>query len=92
MAYNKFESKVDRITQNYLSNRENVALTIGVVEQGHHYIKGFGKFSDTDDSLPNAGTIYEIGSVTKLFTGIVLAKLAHDKTVNLDDRIRLYLP
>lgn len=92
MAYKEFESKVDRITRNYVSQRQNLALAIGVVEQGHHYIKGFGKFSDTDDSLPNPGTIYEIGSVTKLFTGIVLAKLENDKTVNLDDSIRLYLP
>jgi serine-type D-Ala-D-Ala carboxypeptidase/endopeptidase len=92
MDYQNFESKIDRITQDYINHRENLALTIGVVEQGHHYIKGFGKFSDTDDSLPNAHTIYEIGSVTKLFTGIVLAKLVNDGTVDLDDPIRLYLP
>jgi hypothetical protein len=42
MNYQKFESKVDRITQDYVSNRENVALTIGVVEQGNHYLKQQG--------------------------------------------------
>jgi serine-type D-Ala-D-Ala carboxypeptidase/endopeptidase len=92
MNYQKFESKIDRITQDYINHRENLAFTIGVIEQGDSYIKGFGKFSDTDNSLPDDRTIYEIGSVTKVFTGIVLAKLANDKTVNLDDPIRLYLP
>ena len=92
MTYNKVESAIDKITKNYINNRQNVALTIGVFEQGHHYIKGFGKFSDTDDSVPAPGTIYEIGSITKVFTGIVLAELVNDKTVNLDAPIRLYLP
>ncbi|WP_333093918.1 MULTISPECIES: serine hydrolase domain-containing protein [unclassified Microcoleus] len=83
---------MDRITQDYLSKREKLALTIGVVEQGHHYIKGFGKLSDTVSAIPNAGTIYEIASVTKLFTRTVLAKLVNDGTVDLHAPIRLYLP
>ena len=52
MAYQIFESKIDRITQDYLRKRENLALTIGVVEQGHHYIQGFGKLSDTVSAIP----------------------------------------
>ncbi|WP_339382896.1 serine hydrolase domain-containing protein [Microcoleus asticus] len=80
------------MTQDYLSKRENLALTIGVVDQGHHYIKGFGKLSNTDPAVPNAGTIYEIGSVTEVFTLTFLAKLVNDGNVELDAPIRLYLP
>lgn len=80
------------MTQDYLSKRENLALTIGVVDRGHHYIQGFGKLSNTAPALPNAGTIYEIGSVTKVFTVTVLAKLVNDGNVELDAPIRLYLP
>jgi len=86
------ESKISQITNDYVSKRGNVALTIGVIQQGHFYIKGFSKISDTNHAIPNAQTIYEIGSVTKVFTGTVLAKLVNDGTVALDDPIRLYLP
>lgn len=37
-------------------------------------------------------TIYEIGSVTKVFTGILLAKQSLDGDLSLDDNINDYLP
>jgi serine-type D-Ala-D-Ala carboxypeptidase/endopeptidase len=92
MIAQDLEAKIDQITNDYLGKRKSVALVIGAIQQGHHYIKGFGRVSDTDHSLPNAQAIYELGSVTKVFTGIVLAKLVNDGIVALDDLIRLYLP
>lgn len=86
------ESQIDRIAGSYVSRRENVALTIGVIQQDRHYIKGFGKLSGTQPSTPGAHTVYEIGSVTKILTGTVLAALVNEKTVLLEDSIRLYLP
>lgn len=86
------EAKINQITNDYVSTRENVALTIGVIQQRHHYIQGFGRASNADRSLPNAHTIYEIGSVTKVFTGTILAQLVNDGIVALEDPIRLYLP
>ncbi|MEG4092444.1 hypothetical protein QUA38_24120 [Microcoleus sp. Pol12B4] len=52
MAYQNFDSKIDQITQDYLSKRENLALTLRVVDQGHDYIQGFGKLSDTVYAIP----------------------------------------
>jgi hypothetical protein len=51
------EAKINPIANDYASKRKNVALTIGVIQQGHHYIKGFGQVSDANRSLPNAQTI-----------------------------------
>lgn len=92
MNIHDLESKINQITNDYVNKRENIALTVGVIEPGRSYVKGFGKLSDTNHALPNAQTIYEIGSVTKVLTGTVLAKLVNDGTVALDDPIRLYLP
>lgn len=92
MDVQDLEVKINQITKDYVSKRENVALTIGVIQQGHHYIKGFGQVSNADHSLPNTHTIYEIGSVTKVFTGTILAKLVNDGIVALDDPVRLYFP
>jgi serine-type D-Ala-D-Ala carboxypeptidase/endopeptidase len=92
MNVQDLDAKINQITNDYVSKRKNVALTIGVIQKGHHYIKGFGQVNDVDHSLPDAQTIYEIGSVTKVFTGTILAKLMNDGIVALDDRICLYLP
>jgi len=49
------------------------AVTIGVVDRGTHWIGNYGKLSEDDPKPPNDRTIYEIGSITKVFTGILLA-------------------
>ena len=35
MDYQNFASKIDRITKDDASNRENLAFTIGVFDPGH---------------------------------------------------------
>jgi serine-type D-Ala-D-Ala carboxypeptidase/endopeptidase len=44
-------------------------------------------------SLPDGpGTIFEIGSITKTFTATLLADMAREGTVALDDSVRRHLP
>lgn len=86
------EAEIDRLAQGYVSKRKNVALAIGGIQQGHSFFKGFGKISPSNPIPPNSQTIYEIGSITKVFTGLVLSSLVNDGTVALDDSIQLHLP
>ena len=46
----------------------------------------FGKVS-TSGPVVNLHTIYEIGSITKVFTAILLAQQVIDGTVSLDDPV-----
>ncbi len=39
-----------------------------------------------------AGSIFEIGSITKVFTATLLADMARDGLVGIDDRVSLHLP
>lgn len=62
---------------------------------GAIYIKGktrqfhYGKLSN--GKRPNSNTIYEIGSITKTYTGLLLSQAVYDHKINLDDDIRSYL-
>jgi CubicO group peptidase (beta-lactamase class C family) len=40
----------------------------------------------------DAGTVFEIGSISKVFTGILLADMARRGEVSLDDPVEMYLP
>lgn len=59
------------------------------------YIKGkaypfhYGRL--TDGKKPNNNTIYEIGSLTKTYTGLLVSQAVHDRKINLDEDIRSYL-
>ncbi|HWJ40529.1 MAG TPA: serine hydrolase domain-containing protein, partial [Candidatus Limnocylindrales bacterium] len=44
------------------------------------------------ERAPDANSVFEIGSITKTFTGIALAEMVQRKMVALEDPVRKYLP
>ena len=68
------------------------ALVIGVVRNGQTSIQGFGRRAEGSDAEPAADTVFRIGSITKAFTGQVLASLAADGVVRLTDPLTKYAP
>lgn len=81
-----------KIADDCLARRPNGALVIGLVQQGKAFTAGFGRVSSTNASTPDATTIFEIGSITKVFTGIALARMVHDGKLRLEDTIEKSLP
>jgi D-alanyl-D-alanine-carboxypeptidase/D-alanyl-D-alanine-endopeptidase len=68
------------------------ALVIGVVQNGRTAIKGFGRRNDDGNGEPHGSSVFRIGSITKAFTGQVLASLAADGVVSLADPLTKYAP
>jgi D-alanyl-D-alanine-carboxypeptidase/D-alanyl-D-alanine-endopeptidase len=68
------------------------ALVIGVIRDGQISIQGFGRSADNANEAPGGDTLFRIGSVTKSFTGQVLASLAADGMVSLADPLTKYCP
>lgn len=66
-------------------------LVIGAVRDGETYVTGFGEFRDGSGAPPDGDTPMRIGSITKVFTGAVLASLVADGTVDFTDRVGEHL-
>ena len=81
------KDRVAKLTEPYLAKRPNVALVIGLIQNGSEHVQGFG-----GKSPPDRSTIYEIGSITKVFTAITLAKLVEDGRLKLDDPVSKCFP
>jgi D-alanyl-D-alanine-carboxypeptidase/D-alanyl-D-alanine-endopeptidase len=64
------------------------ALIIGAVRNGETALFGFGQTADGSGELPDRNTMLRVGSITKSFTGQVLASLVADGTVKLTDRLQ----
>src|SRR3981081_3431368 len=64
------------------------ALVIGVVRDGKTAVFGFGETSDGSGKPPDRHTMLRVGSLTKAFTGQVLASLVADGTVKFTDRLQ----
>ncbi|MBT2444997.1 beta-lactamase family protein [Streptomyces sp. ISL-36] len=67
------------------------AVTLAVAREGTHHVYCHGRLSH--GGLPNTPeTAYEIGSVTKTFTALLLAELAALNRLGLHDPIDTHLP
>jgi CubicO group peptidase (beta-lactamase class C family) len=69
-------------------------VVVGMIadDPQERWVVGYGRLSTTDERVPDGDTVYEIGSITKVFTGILLAQAVLDGDVKLDDPISMYLP
>ncbi|ALS01267.1 hypothetical protein ATZ33_07760 [Enterococcus silesiacus] len=87
------EKQVDQIMDKYIG-KEIPGASIGIVKDGKVILtKGYGA-SDIEKKTPVTAdkTVFEVGSVTKLFTWSMLMKLAEEGKVELDADIQDYLP
>jgi D-alanyl-D-alanine-carboxypeptidase/D-alanyl-D-alanine-endopeptidase len=66
-------------------------LVIGAVRGGQTAVAGFGRIRDGTDRVPDGDTLMRVGSITKVFTGAVLASLVADATVRLSDPLAKHL-
>ena len=70
----------------------NSQLSIAIIKNGKTNYYGLLKVNDTIKSVENQNKIFEIGSITKVFTSTILASLVVDKKLNLTDNINVFYP
>lgn len=80
------------IADNYLADPVNKSISIGVIKGNEQFTFCYG---NTCESAPftqaSPYSVYEIGSITKVFTGILLAQEVNAGRMNLDDAIAKHL-
>ena len=86
------DKEVDSAVQPYISLQATVGLSIGILKDGRTIFYGYGETARGNGQIPNEHTIFEIGSLSKTFTSILLADAINDGKVQLDDPINKYLP
>ena len=67
--------------QMFIVQHKVPALVIAVVRDGEVSVKGFGERAGPGSPPPDGDTLMRIGSITKPFTGLVLAHLADEGKV-----------
>lgn len=72
--------------------KKSVGIVVGLVDEKGTRILSYGKPSGESTQLVNGDSVFEIGSVTKVFTAILLADMVERGEVSLHDPISKYLP
>ncbi|MCB0664984.1 MAG: beta-lactamase family protein [Saprospiraceae bacterium] len=83
---------IDKLAEKYADKHKNRALVIGVISGEKTEVKGYGHVSRVQDFKPDEHTIFEIGSVSGVFTTTLLMLETQKGSFRLDDRITDFLP
>lgn len=92
------KSRIDQLAESFLEKTHNSGLSVAVIVRNPQtgqletMLLNYGKISKGSDQPVTSETVYEIGSITKVFTGILLAEKVNDGTVRLDDPLQKYMP
>lgn len=94
---NPFKDSLDMLVEHlvrpYIQKGNTCGLVLAVIRQGRVRKYSYGSINKNVSHLPNPETtIFEIGSVTKTFTSLLLAEEVVAGRMKLDDPINLYLP
>ncbi|TKC12579.1 beta-lactamase family protein [Pedobacter polaris] len=88
----RLDSIVNNACINYFKNSKRVGFTLGFTASDKSYIYNYGETAPGSGKMPSAKSIYEIGSITKTFTGLLVANAVLEGKLKLTDDIRKYLP
>jgi CubicO group peptidase (beta-lactamase class C family) len=77
--------------QPLVDQKQAVGLVVGVIGPGGRAAYGFGQ-TKAGGPRPDGQTVFEIGSITKVFTAILLAQAAARGDVRLDQPLHDLLP
>jgi D-alanyl-D-alanine-carboxypeptidase/D-alanyl-D-alanine-endopeptidase len=89
---NEITPQVKSFILNQIVNKSKAAIVIGFVDPNGTRIFSFGNMSKAHNVPVNENTLFDIGSITKTFTTLLLADMVKQGIVNLTDPIDKYLP
>ncbi|MCI0693643.1 serine hydrolase [candidate division KSB1 bacterium] len=73
-------------------NKKSVGIVVGLIDKSGSRVVGYGKLNKDRVQEPDGNTVFEIGSITKVFTAILLADMVERGEVSLSDPISKFLP
>lgn len=76
--------------QERVDNGYAPSIAVGVIDSNGVHFYNYGKAKNGKNV--DQETIYEIGSISKVFTSLLLAEMVAEGKMNLDDSIEEYLP
>lgn len=87
-----FETQIDQVVADYQALEIFSGIVLVARDGTPFYEKAFG-LADRDRNIPNSPTtLFDIGSMNKTFTSVVVKQLAEEGKLNLNDKLVDYIP
>jgi D-alanyl-D-alanine-carboxypeptidase/D-alanyl-D-alanine-endopeptidase len=88
----EMRARIDEIASEPVTRGESPAIMIGVRSGSDRMVRAFGQTAVGSGIRPTVTTVWEIGSVTKTFTAMLLALYVQRGIVGYNDPLQKYVP
>ena len=85
------KNQTDLIFEKVKEFPNETQISIGIIKSGIIEFYGIKRKNDSIIKIENHKNVFEVGSITKIFTSTILANFVLDKRLELDDKINPYL-
>jgi CubicO group peptidase (beta-lactamase class C family) len=85
-------AEIRTIIANRVDSGKAVGLVVGLIDEKGGVVVAGGKVSKDAARVPDGDTVFEVGSVTKVFTSLILADMIEKGEVKPDDPVAKFLP
>lgn len=92
LSTRKLDSVVNEAAKAFMKDTARVGLSVGIINGRKKHTYHFGETAPGSGILPADKTVYEIGSITKTFTGLLVAHAITEGKIKSNDDIRKHLP
>src|SRR5688500_8446717 len=87
------DAEIRKILVNRIgAENQGLALVVGVIDANGRRVVAYGSLAKNDPRPLNGDTVFEIGSITKVFTSLVLMEMVQKSEVAVTDPVAKFLP
>lgn len=83
--------KIDSIAKSYYE-KSGIGISIGFTQKNNEYYTAYGTLSKESDIEINKNSVFEITSITKVITSMLIAQAEMEGKLKINDYIDSYLP
>src|SRR2546427_2233430 len=87
------DAEIKTMLRDYIdTDKLGVGLVVGIVGEHGTRVVAYGRVDNATSAEMDGDTVFEIGSITKVFTALLLQDMIERGEMKLDDPVQKYLP
>jgi CubicO group peptidase (beta-lactamase class C family) len=87
-----FDKRINDIVAPYAQKSSTAGLSIGIFKDNKVYYYGYGETKKGNNIIPDSTTLYELGSITKTFTALLIIDYLQSNSLSINCPINDLLP
>lgn len=86
------QEEIEAIVEPFTRKKSNLNLVVGIIDKDSQKVDKFGQFQENSPAPPREHMLFEIGSITKVFTATLLSILVENQELELQAPVSSLLP